>query len=100
MKKKSKSTEALALMFRRDGVPNNMIVDESMEQTQGYFKKKCREVDCRLNQLEPATKWGNVAESCIIELKRSSAQKMLKKKSLRSYGTIILNWNRQLDHIL
>ena len=55
MKKKSEAPEALALLFKRDGVPNNMIVDRSMEQTQGGFKNKCREVDCRLKQLEPAS---------------------------------------------
>ena len=80
MKKKSEAPEALTLLFKRDGVPNNMIVDGSMEQTQGDFKKKCREVDCRLKQLEPASQWGNAVESCIRELKRATAQKMLKKK--------------------
>ena len=80
MKKKSEAIEELTLMFRSDGVPNNMIVDGSMEQTQGGFKKKCREVDYRLKQLEPPSQWGNAAESFIRELKRASARKVLKKK--------------------
>ena len=80
MKKKSEAPEALALLFKRDGVPNNMIVYGSMEQTQGGFKKKWREVYCRLKQLEPASQWENAAESCIRELKRASARKMLEKK--------------------
>ena len=80
MKKNSESPEEMALLFRRDGVPNNMIVDRSMEQTQGDFKKKFREVDCRLKQLDPASQWENAAESCIRELKQASAQNMLKKK--------------------
>ena len=80
MEKTSKAPETLALLFRRNGVPNTMIVDGSMEQTQGDFKKKCREVDCRLKQLEPASQWGNTAESCTRELQRESAQNMLKKK--------------------
>ena len=62
MKNKSEEPEALALLFSRDGLPNNMIVDGSMEQTQGGFKKKCREVYCRLKQLEPASQWGNAGE--------------------------------------
>ena len=62
MKKKSEAPEAVALLFRQNGVPNNMIVDGSMESTQGGFKKKCREVDCRLKQLETASQWGNAAE--------------------------------------
>ena len=69
MEKKSEAPEALALLFRRNGAPNNMIVDRSMEQSQGYFKKKCREVHCRLKKLEPSSQWGNAAESCIRELK-------------------------------
>ena len=80
MKKNSEAQEALALLFKRDVVPNNMIVDVSMEQTQGGFKKKCREVYCRLEPLEPASQWVNAAESCIRDLKRASAQKMLKEK--------------------
>ena len=80
MKKKSEAPEALALLFKHDGVPNNMIVDGSTEQPQGDFKKKCREVDCRLKQLEPASQCGNAAESCIRELNGASARKILKKK--------------------
>ena len=62
MKKKSEAPEALKILFKRDRVPNNMIVDRSMEYTQGDFKNKCREVDCVLKQLEPASQWGNAAE--------------------------------------
>ena len=40
MKKKSEAPEALSLLFRRNRVPNNMILDGSMEQTHGDFKKK------------------------------------------------------------
>ena len=65
MKNMSEAPEALALLFRRDGVPNNIIVDGSMEHNQGDFKKKCREVDCRLKKLERASQWGNAEESCI-----------------------------------
>ena len=62
IKKKSEAPEALALLFRQNGVTKNMIVDGSMEHNQGDFKKKCREVDFRLKQLEPASQWGNAAE--------------------------------------
>ena len=55
MKNKYEEPEALSLLFSRDGLPNNMIVDGSMEQTQGDFKKRYREVDCILKQSEPAS---------------------------------------------
>ena len=45
MKRKGGVHEALSLMFRRDGVPPGIVVDNSKEQTLGEFAKKCREAD-------------------------------------------------------
>jgi hypothetical protein len=41
MKKKSDVHEALLLVFKRDGVPLRMVVDNSKEYTLGKFAKKC-----------------------------------------------------------
>ena len=40
--RKSKAHEALSLMFQRDGVPPQMIVDGSKEQVEGDFARKCK----------------------------------------------------------
>ena len=53
MKKKSEAHETLSLVFKRDGVPLRMIVDNSKEQSLGKFRRKCREVDCHLINTEP-----------------------------------------------
>ena len=52
MKKKSEAHETLSLMFKRDGVPPRMIVDNSKEQSLGEFRRKCREVDFHLVNTE------------------------------------------------
>jgi len=40
MKRKGDAHEALSLLFKRDGVPHEMILDNSKKQTQGNFKRK------------------------------------------------------------
>ena len=42
---KKYSHETLSLIFKRDGVPPNIVVRNSKEQTLGKFAKKCREAD-------------------------------------------------------
>jgi hypothetical protein len=78
MKKKSEAHEALSLLFQREGVPNTMIMDGALEQLKGKFRKKCREVDSRVKQLEPYTPWSNAAESAIRELKRGFGRQMVR----------------------
>ena len=78
MKKKSDAHETLSLVFQRDGVPPRMIMDGSKEQTQGRFKKKCQDADCRIKQTEPYSPWQNAAESAIRELKKAAGRKMVR----------------------
>ena len=81
MEKKSDVHEGISLMFARDGVPNVLIMDNSKEQTLGTFRKKAREGNFWIKQTEPYTPWSNSAKSAIRELKKGSAQKMLKTHS-------------------
>ena len=53
MRLKKYSHETLSLIFKRDGVPPKIVVDNSKEQTLGKFAKKCREDDCHLVTTEP-----------------------------------------------
>ena len=57
MKLKSEAHETPALLFKRDGVPPKIVVDNSKEQTLGRFKKKCKEADCHLVTTEPYCPW-------------------------------------------
>ena len=53
MAKKGDAHEALSLLFQQDGLPPEMIVDGSKEQTLGVFKRKVAEPGYHLRQTEP-----------------------------------------------
>jgi hypothetical protein len=63
MMKKSDAHEGLSLMFARDGVPNCLIMDNSKEQTLGEFRRKAREADCWIKQMERLTLRGRISPS-------------------------------------
>lgn len=81
MKKKSDAHEGLSLMAQRDGVPHTLIMDGSLEQTKGTFRKKARNMSCHMKQTEPYSPWQNAAESAIGELKRGTTRKGAAMKS-------------------
>ena len=81
MKVKSDAHEGLSKLFQREGVPPVMIADNSKEQTQGEFRRKLKEADCRLKQIEPYSQWQNAAEGTIREVKKGSTRKMMSKQS-------------------
>ena len=78
LKQKGKAHEALLLMFKRDGVPPEMILDGSMEQVKGAFRRILKEVNCHLRMTEPYLPWQQAAEGCICKLKQGVSRKMIK----------------------
>ena len=92
MKKKSEAHENLSLMFKRDGVPPRIIVDNSKEQYLGKFRRKCREVDCHLVNTEHYSTWQQAAEGCIKKLKKASSRKLRSAGAPRNFGITVLNW--------
>jgi hypothetical protein len=78
LKQKGEAHEAQSLMFKRDGVPPEMILDGSKEQVKGGFKHKLKEVNCHLRVTEPYSPWKQAAEGCIRELKQGVSCKMIK----------------------
>jgi hypothetical protein len=78
LKRKGEAHEALSLMFKRDSVPPEMILDGSKEQVKGAFKHKLKEVNCHLRVTEPYSPWQQAAEGCIRKLKRGVSRKMIK----------------------
>ena len=78
MKKKSDAHKTVSLLFQRDGVPPDMVMDGAKEQTLGTFRDKCQEADCRVKQTEPYSPWQNAAESAIRELKKGAGRKMVR----------------------
>ena len=81
MATKGDAHDTLPLLFKRDGVPPDMIMDNSKEQLSKAFRKKLREADCHLKTIEPYSPWMNAAEMNIRELKRGSSRKMIKTQS-------------------
>ena len=81
MKNKSDAHEGLSLLAQRDGVPPAIIMDGSKEQTMGEFRRKAREMGCRIKQTEPYSPWQNAAEGSIREVKRGAGRKMAQKNS-------------------
>ena len=72
LEKKSDAYEVLLLVFKRDGVPPRMVVDNSKEQTLGKFAKKCCKADCHLVTTKPYSPWMKAAEGCIKQTKLGS----------------------------
>jgi hypothetical protein len=48
MAKEKDGHEILSLLFRRDGVPNVMVMDGAKAQIQGDFWRKLREAECHI----------------------------------------------------
>ena len=78
MRLKKHAHDNLSLIFKQDGVPPKIVVDNSKQQTLGKFSRKCRESDCHLVTTEPYSPWMQVAEGCIKQTKLVSSRKMLK----------------------
>ena len=75
---KNHAHETLSIVFKRDGVPPKIVVDNSKEQTLGKFANKCREADCHLVTTEPYSPWMQAVEGCIKQTKLGSSRKILK----------------------
>ena len=52
MKRKGNAHENLYLVFKKYGVPPNMVMDGSKKQTLGSFRKKYQEANCHIKQTE------------------------------------------------
>jgi hypothetical protein len=62
LRKEADAHEVLSLITQWDGVPEVLVVDGSKAHTQGEFRKKCREFDIHVKQLEAYKSKYNAAE--------------------------------------
>ena len=76
MKSKSEFKDALHLFCKEVGVPVNLVVDPSKEQTSNDVKQFCHKVGTTLRILEESTQWANRAERYIGIFKESIRQDM------------------------
>ena len=70
MKLKSDDNETLPLIFKRYGVPPEMIMDNSKEILSSDFCKKLQEANCHQKTIKPQSPWSTATEMNIHELKR------------------------------
>jgi hypothetical protein len=81
LRKESDAHEALSLLEKRDGVPKVLVMDGYKAQTQGEFRKKCREFDIHVKQLEAYNSKSNSAEGGVRELKCVTGCEQLRANS-------------------
>ena len=62
LKGKGDVPQALRLFFKKVGVPDAIICDQSREQTRGESQKLIREAGTVIRRIEPNTPWSNRAE--------------------------------------
>jgi hypothetical protein len=65
MKHERDAPETLPVLFKRDGVPPAMIMDNANAQIKGLFRKRLADAGCYLKRTEPYSPWQNAAESGI-----------------------------------
>jgi hypothetical protein len=78
LKKEKEAHEDLSLLFRRDGVPNVMVMDGAKVQVEGEFRRKLRDAGCHIKQTEPHTQSSNMGEGAVRELKKGVGRQMLR----------------------
>ena len=81
MKTRAEAHHALGTLFAEEGVPNQMVMDGANEQIMGEFRRKCREADCHIRQIEPHSPWSNHAKVSIRELKMGVARMMIQNNT-------------------
>ncbi len=67
----------LLLMFKRDGIPPEMILDGSKEQGKEVFRRKLKEVNSHTQVTEPYSPWQQAAKGCICKLKLGVSHTMI-----------------------
>ena len=77
MKKKGYTHGTPPLLFKRDGVPPEMIVGGAKEQILGKFNKKLKEANFHLIQKEPDSPWYNAVQGTIRETKKGSSRNII-----------------------
>ena len=73
--------ETLFLLFKRDGVLLEIIVEGSKEQISVNLNKKLKEANSHLRHTEPYSLWSNAYEGTIRETKKGSSRKMIRTGS-------------------
>ena len=77
MTKKGDTHETISLIFKRVGVPTEIIVDRAKEQILGKFNNKLKKAKFHLRHTKTYSQWSNANEGTIHEAKKGSSRKMI-----------------------
>ena len=67
MKLKSEAHDSLSMLFKGDGVPPKIVVDDSKEKYLGKYSRKCCEANCHLVDTDPYRLWMIATKECCWE---------------------------------
>jgi hypothetical protein len=82
MMKHQQVHETVDLLFKRDGVPNVVIImDGAREQVYGQMRKECQRAGVHGRQAEPDTTFANAAEASMRELKKGVRRQLVQSKA-------------------
>jgi hypothetical protein len=77
MKLESEAHEALSLLFHRYGFLNVVVMDGFKAQTEGELRRRLRDTGCHTKQMDPHTKYSNMGEGGVRELKIGVGRQIL-----------------------
>ena len=77
MRKKSEAVDTFDTLAHTKGIPTHLVMDNSLEQTQGRFRKKARSYGVKIEQNDTYSHWQNDAEGGIREIKQGTRRTMV-----------------------
>ena len=81
LKSKAEFPDALKLFAKEIGVPTQLIMDPSGEQSSNCSKKLSHDMGLDVRYLEESTQWANLAENYIGILKEAIRQDLLESNA-------------------
>jgi len=96
MQQKSQAPDTLTELAHDKGVPTHFVMDNSLEQTQGEFRRKARSYGCHVRQNDTYAYWQNQAEDAIRELKKGAARDMVAKHTPKKLWDHCYEWKAKV----
>jgi len=96
MQRKSNVPDTLVELAHDKGVPTHFVMDNSLEQTKGDFKKKARSFGCHVKQVDTYSPWQDEAESGINELKKGASRSMVSTQTPMALWDHCYEWRSKV----
>ena len=96
MQQKSQAPDTLVQLAHEKGVPTHFVMDNSLEQIKGQFRKKARSFGSHCRQADTYSHWQVLAEDGIRELKKGAAREMVAKHTPRKLWDHCYEWKSKV----